>query len=82
MINEKKQGFRKNNIIYVGKINHISTTKIMSRKSYDSRNVKTTIQESEILRCNKNKDNKNNYSKNSSRKISLLNYEQRTYEVV
>ncbi len=63
LIYEKKQGFRKNNIIYVGKINHISTSNIMSRKNYDSRNGKSTSQESEILRCNKNKYNKNNYER-------------------
>ena len=97
LIYEKKQGFKKNNIIYVGMINHISTANIMSRKKaesvralpvtesvwrkvYDSRNGKTTNQESEILRCNKNKDNKNNYSNNLSRKNSFSNYEQRTYE--
>lgn len=80
LIYEKKQGFRKNNIIYVGKINHISTSNIMSRKNYESRNGKTTSQESEILRCNKNKYNKNNYSNNFGRKNSFSNYEQRNYE--
>ncbi len=80
LIYEKKQGFKKNNIIYVGKINHISTANIMSRKNYDSRNGKTTSQESENLRCNKNKDNKNNYSNNFGRKNSFSNYEQRNYE--
>lgn len=79
LIYEKKQGFKKNNIIYVGKINHISTEKIMSRKNYDSRNGKTTSQESENLRCNKNKYNKNNYSNNFGRKNSYSNYEQRSY---
>ena len=54
LIYEKRQGFRKNNIIYVGKINHISNTKIMSRKIYESRNGKSTSQESENLRCNNN----------------------------
>ncbi len=68
LIYEKKQGFKKNNIIYVGKINHISTANITSRKNYDSRNGKTTSQESENLRCNNNKYNKNNYSNNLSRK--------------
>ena len=72
LIYEKKQGFKKNNIIYVGKINHISTANIMSRKNYDSRNGKTTSQESENLRCNNNKYNKNNYSNNLSRKIYFL----------
>lgn len=79
LIYEKRQGFRKNNIIYVGKINHISTTKIMSRKNYDSRNGKSTNQESENLRCSNNKYNKNNYSNMSSKKNSYSNYEQRSY---
>ena len=79
LIYEKKQGFKKNNIIYVGKINHISTEKIMSRKNYDSRNGKTTSQESENLRCNNNKYNKNNYSNTSGKKNSYSNYEQRSY---
>lgn len=39
---EKRLGFRKKNIIYVGKIKHISTEKIMSRK--------ITSQETENLR--------------------------------
>lgn len=65
---------------YVGKINHISTSNIMSRKNYDSRNGKTTSQESEILRCNKNKYNKNNYSNIPNKRNSFCNYEQRTYE--
>lgn len=79
LIYEKKLGFRKNNIIYVGKINHISTEKIMSRKNYDSRNVKSTIQESENLRCSNNKYNKNNYSKKSLHEKSGWHYEQREY---
>ena len=77
LIYEKKQGFKKNNIIYVGKINHISTANITSRKNYDSRNGKTTSQESENLRCNKNKDN---YSNIPNKRNSFCNYEQRTYE--
>ena len=77
LIYEKRQGFRKNNIIYVGKINHISTANIMSRKNYDSRNGNSTIQESENLRCSNNKYNKNNYSNMSSKKTSYSNYEQR-----
>ena len=80
LIYEKKQGFKKNNIIYVGKINHISTANIMSRKNYDSRNGKTTSQESENLRCNNNKYNKNNYSNIPNKRNSFCNYEQRTYE--
>ena len=75
LIYERKQGFKKNNIIYVGKINHISTEKIMSRKNYDSRNGKTTSQESENLRCNKNKYNKNNYSNRYDYVVSYLKEE-------
>lgn len=74
LIYEKRQGVKKNNIIYVGKLHHISIKNIMSRKNYDSRNVKTPIQESENLRPNNNKYNKNNYSN-----IKLANFEQRKY---
>ena len=35
LIYEKRQGFKKNNIIYVGKINHEPTSKFMNRKNYD-----------------------------------------------
>ena len=80
LIYEKMQGFRKNNIIYVGKINHISTAKIMIRKNYDTRNGKTTSQESENLRFNNNKYNKNNYSNIPNKRNSFCNYRQRTYE--
>lgn len=79
LIYEKKLGFRKNNIIYVGKINHISSEKIMNRKNYESRNGKSTNQESENLRCNNNKYNKNNYNNMSNKKNSFFNYEQRDY---
>ena len=79
LIYEKRQGFKKNNIIYVGKINHISTEKIMSRKNYDSRNGNFTVQESENLRCNNNKYNKTNYSNMTQRKNLYSNYEQRVY---
>ena len=50
LIYEKRQGFKKNNIIYVGKINHEPTSKFMTRKNYDSRNGNFTNQESEKLR--------------------------------
>lgn len=80
LIYEKRQGVRKNNIIYVGKINHISTAKIMSRKNYGSRNGKTTSQESENLPCSNNKYNKNNYSNMNAKKNSYSNYAQRVYE--
>lgn len=36
LIYEIRSGFRKSNIIYVGKINHQSTRKTMNRKIYDS----------------------------------------------
>ena len=78
-IYEKRLGFRKKNIIYVGKINHISTEKIMSRKNYESRNGKCTNQESENLWCSNNKYNKTNYSKKSLSEKSRCNYKQRTY---
>lgn len=80
LIYEKRQGFRKNNIIYVGKINHISNAKIMSRKNYDSRLGENTTHESENLRCSNNKYNKNNYSNMNAKKNSYLNYEQRFYK--
>lgn len=79
LIYEKRQGFRKNNIIYVGKINHISNANIINRKNYDSRSVKNTNKETENLRLNNNKYNKNNYNNNSDRKKYFLNYEQRKY---
>lgn len=83
LIYEKKQGFKKNNLIYVGKINHVSIDNSMTRKNYDSRNVKSTTNESENLRCNNNKSNKNNYSNNIKYKLkkdSICNYKQRNYE--
>lgn len=81
LIHEKKQGFKKNNIIYVGKINHIPTADIMNRKIYDSRNGDSTIHESENLRPSNNKYNKNNYSNNcNSKNYSSGKYEQRHYE--
>lgn len=80
LIYEKRLGFRKKNIIYVGKINHVPTAEIMNRKNYDSRNGETTIQASENLRCSNNKYNKNNYSNTPQRKNSYSNYEQRVYE--
>ena len=80
LINEKRQGFKKNNIIYVGKINHISSCNNMIRKNYDSRNENSTTNETENLRCSNNKDNKNNYSNNSHYKLKKNNYKQRNYD--
>ena len=77
LIYEKRLGFRKKNIIYIGKINHVPTAESMNRKNYDSRNGENTIQESENLRCS---NNKNNYSNTPQRKNSYSNYEQRVYE--
>ena len=75
LIYEKRQGCKKTNIIYVGKINHLPTKDIMIRKNYDSRNGNFTNQESENLRRNKN-----NYNKNYSNTCkSYCNYEQRHY---
>ena len=79
LIYEKRQGFKKNNIIYVGKINHEPTSKFMNRKNYDSRNVNSTNQESENLRPNNNKYNKNNYSNVSQPRKNFSNFEQRVY---
>ena len=80
LIYEKRQGFKKNNIIYVGKINHEPTSKFMNRKNYDSRNVNSTNQESENLRPNNTKYNKNNYSNvTPSSKKKSANFEQRVY---
>ena len=79
LIYEKRLGFRKKNIIYVGKINHVPTVEIMNRKNYDSRNGETTIQESENLRCSNNKYNKNNYSNIQNKKNTFFNYESRDY---
>ena len=80
LIYEIRSGFKKNNIIYVGKINHISTEKTMNRIMSDSRNGENTIHESENVRRNYNDNNKNNYSKKgNSSKNSFSNFEQRVY---
>lgn len=79
LIYEIRSGFRKNNIIYVGKINHTPIEKTMNRIMSDSRNGESTIHESENVRRSNNKYNKNNYSKKSSNEKSGWNYEQREY---
>ena len=80
LIYEVRSGFKKNNIIYVGKINHISTEKTMNRIMSDSRNGENPIQESENVRRNYNKKKYNNYSNNSScSKNNSCNFEQRVY---
>lgn len=79
LIYEIRSGFKKYNIIYVGKIVHQSVEKTMNRIMSDSRNGENTIHESENVRCSNNKYNKNNYSKKSSNEKSGWNYEQREY---
>lgn len=79
LIEERKQGFKKNNIIYVGKINH-ENNKTYSRKTSDSINGVSTITDTENLRCNYNKYNNTKYSNApSSPKNSFVNFEQRQY---
>ena len=79
LIYEIRSGFRKNNIIYVGKIVHQSIKKTMNRTMSDSRIGENTIIESEKVRCSNNKYNKNNYSKKSFAEKCGWNYEQREY---
>lgn len=79
LIYEKRQGFKRNNIIYVGKINHQTVGKTMNRKISDSRTGNFTIQESEILRPSNNKYNNNNYSNKYISDKNFCNYEQRVY---
>ena len=82
LIYEVRSGFKKNNIIYVGKINHISTEKTMNRIMSDSRNVKSPIQESENVRRNYNEKKYNkyiNYNNSSFSKNNSCNFEQRVY---
>ena len=54
LIFEKRQGLGKPNLIYVGKIQHEEITEqenvqLQNRKNYSSRDVKSTVQELEIL---------------------------------
>ena len=80
LIYEVRSGFKKNNIIYVGKINHISAEKTVNRIMSDSRNGENPIQESENVRRNYNEKKYNNYSNNSSfSKNKSCNFEQRVY---
>ena len=80
LISEKKQGLKKNNLIYVGKINHLTLDKSLNRKNYDSGGENFTILEPENLRCNNTKYNKTNINNTKSiygRKNS--DFEQRSY---
>ena len=79
LIYEIRSGFKKHNIIYVGKIVHQSVEKTMNRIMSDSRYGENTIHESEIVRRSNNKYNKNNYSKKRFPEKSGWNYEQRKY---
>ena len=79
LIYEIRSGFKKHNIIYVGKIVHQSIEKTMNRIKSDSRNGENTIYETENVRCSNNKYNKNNYSKKSFAEKCGWNYEQREY---
>ena len=54
LIYEIRSGFKKHNIIYVGKIVHQSIEKTMNRIMSDSRNGENTILESENVRCSNN----------------------------
>lgn len=67
LISEKRQGVKKPNKIYVGKIQHDPKLTNMIRKKYDSRLVKSTNHESEKLRPNYINNNYNYMNKNSNR---------------
>lgn len=77
LIYEIRSGFKKNNIIYVGKINHLSIENSMNRTMSDSRNGQSTNHESENVRRNYTNYNKNNYSNYKAK--NFANYEQRKY---
>ena len=76
LINEKKQGANKLNLIYVGKIDHDENLIQVIRKNYESRIVKSTTHDTENLRSNYNNNNYNNKGK----KNNYQNYEQRHYD--
>ena len=82
LIHEKKQGSRKPNLIYVGKIDHDEDLAKVIRKNYESRAVKFTTYDTENLRSNynNNKYNKNNYNNKSKTKNNFSNYQQRSYD--
>ncbi len=77
LINEKKRGANKPNLIYVGKIEHDEDLIKLIRKNYESRIVKSTTQDTENLRPNYNN---NNYNYKGKGKYSFQNYEQRHYD--
>lgn len=80
LIYEIRSGFKKNNIIYVGKINHQPIEKTMNRIMSDSRNGENPIQDSENVRRNYKDNNKNDYSNvTHSSKKNFANFEQRVY---
>ena len=79
LIYEIRSGYRKSNIIYVGKINHQSVRKTMNRTMSDSSIGESTIIDSENVRRSNNKCNNNNYNKKRFPEKSGWNFEQREY---
>lgn len=79
LISEIRSGFKKNNIIYVGKTNNLSVENSMNRKKYDSRSAYSTEHETENVRCNYNNYNKNNYSNYFTVREKHSNFNQREY---
>lgn len=80
LIYEKRQGKNKPNLIYVGRINHISQDRIMNRKNSDSRIVNSTTQDTENLQPNYKYINNNKRNNMQNSKNSYCNYEQRKYD--
>lgn len=64
LIYEKKQQCSKPNLIYIGKISHLSLDADESRKNYDSEHGKIPTPESENLRLNKTNNKKTNINNN------------------
>lgn len=75
LIEEKRQGANKPNLIYVGKIEH-NEINLLNRKKYDSGVEDFTIQDTENLR-GIYKDNK--YKKEYKKKKSQANFQERNY---
>lgn len=66
LIFEKKQGYTKPNLIYVGKIKYENSTQNMNRKISDSRIVNSTTHDTENLRLINNNINNNNNKYNNN----------------
>lgn len=73
LIYEKRQGKNKPNLIYPYKM----TVNEWKSKNYDSGTEKTTVQETENLRCNYTN---NNYTNRVKGKKNSANFEQRNYD--